>query len=446
MNNKMKTSFLVVTLTAVMCFTTSCSVVNTMMDSAARSREDIAQKEAPKEQSFAEAHDAFQTTLVEQNSDNDPIPDPPEGFFDLVQYPSKVGDLAAYVSSDPDDGKKHPLIIWVVGGWGNGNPGNYETLFGEVDDIVSAYDYAASLPYVDPDRIYLGGHSTGGTRALLAAEYTDKFRAVFGFGVVDKIEYHNNSQFTFDTDNEEEYRMRSPIYWLDSVRTPTFLIEGSGGNSSNLKNIERTSKNENIHCYIMEGQDHWTVLAPLTRVLAQKILSDTGAECNIAVTQEELDEAMEQEPEIPMPVMQQCVMDDLGITFSYPYLWNMEDVSENGEVSYGLTSRYEGNNAWDLSLLFFDAYMPDEDVDLQLFRDLYTGQGFDVEDKTVAGFPAIEVVSMLENDNGDVFRTTFVGIQRDDILFTFDFYIYEDLGDDADPMFDAIIDSIIFEQ
>lgn len=483
MNNKMKTSFLVVTLTAVMCFTTSCSVVNTMMDSAARSREDIAQKEAPREQSFAEAHDAFQTTLVEQNSDNDPIPDPPEGFFDLVQYPSKVGDLAAYVSSDPDDGKKHPLIIWVVGGWGNGiddfpwcypawdddqtgsafwqagvlmmypsfrggngNPGNYETLFGEVDDIVSAYDYAASLPYVDPDRIYLGGHSTGGTRALLAAEYTDKFRAVFGFGVVDKIEYHNNSQFTFDTDNEEEYRMRSPIYWLDSVRTPTFLIEGSGGNSSNLKNIERTSKNENIHCYIMEGQDHWTVLAPLTRVLAQKILSDTGAECNIAVTQEELDEAMEQEPEIPMPVMQQCVMDDLGITFSYPYLWNMEDVSENGEVSYGLTSRYEGNNAWDLSLLFFDAYMPDEDVDLQLFRDLYTGQGFDVEDKTVAGFPAIEVVSMLENDNGDVFRTTFVGIQRDDILFTFDFYIYEDLGDDADPMFDAIIDSIIFEQ
>lgn len=483
MNNKMKTSFLVVTLTAVMCFTTSCSVVNTMMDPAARSREDSAQKEAPREQSFAEAHDAFQTTLVEKNSDNDPIPDPPEGFFDLVQYPSKVGDLAAYVSSDPGDGKKHPLIIWVVGGWGNGiddfpwcypawdddqtgsafwqagvlmmypsfrggngNPGNYEALFGEVDDIVSAYDYAASLPYVDPDRIYLGGHSTGGTRALLAAEYTDKFRAVFGFGAVDKIEYHNNSQFTFDTDNEEEYRMRSPIYWLDSVRTPTFLIEGSGGNSSNLKNIERTSKNENIHCYIMEGQDHFSVLAPLTRVLAQKILSDTGAECNIAVTQEELDKAMEQEPEIPLPVMQQCVMDDLGITFSYPYLWDMEDVSENGEVSYTMTSRYEADNVWDMSLLFFDAYLPGEGVDLQMVMDSYAGEGFDIEEKTVAGFPAMEVVAMMENDYGDVFRTTYVAIQKEDILFTFDFYIYEDLGDDADPMFDAIIDSILFEQ
>lgn len=162
-------------------------------------------------QTFAQAHDAFQTKLAQENNDDDPIPDPPAGLFDLVSYPSTVGDLAAYVSSDPGDGEKHPLIIWVVGGWGNGiddfpftypewdndqtgsafwqagvltmypsfrggngNPGNYETLFGEVDDIAAAYDYAASLPYVDPDRIYLGGHSTGGTRALLAAEYTDK--------------------------------------------------------------------------------------------------------------------------------------------------------------------------------------------------------------------------------------------------------------------------------
>ena len=159
--------------------------------------------------SFAEAHDAFTTTLAREENDDEPIPEPPEGVFDLVSYPSKVGDLAAYVSSDPGDGEKHPLIIWVVGGWGNGiddfpwiypewdddqtgsafwqagiltmypsfrggsgNPGYYEALFGEVDDIVSAYEYAASLPYVDPERIYLGGHSTGGTRALLASEYT----------------------------------------------------------------------------------------------------------------------------------------------------------------------------------------------------------------------------------------------------------------------------------
>ncbi|MEZ3462603.1 MAG: prolyl oligopeptidase family serine peptidase [Lachnospiraceae bacterium] len=498
MANKTTGKFLVAVMAAAMCFTAACSSSKNTADSGAATQtgaetarvadtESSAEAKSSAEdpagaQSFAAAHDAFQTTLVEHNSDDDPIPDPPEGFFDLVHYSSKVGDLAAYVSSDPGDGEKHPMVIWVVGGWGNGiddfpwcypewdndqtgsafwqagvlmmypsfrggngNPGNYEALFGEVDDIASAYDYAASLPYVDPDRIYLGGHSTGGTRALLAAEYTDKFRAVFGFGAVDKIEYHNNSQFTFDTDNEEEYRMRSPIYWLDSVKTPTFLIEGSDGNSSNLKNIERTSENDNIHCYIMEGQDHFSVLAPLTPVLAQKILSDTGAECNIAITQEELDEAMKQDPVIPLPVMQQCTMEELGITFSYPYLWDMEDVSENGEISYTLTSRYEDDNVWDMSLLFFDAYLPEEGVDLQLAMESYTADGFDVEEKTIGGFPAMEVVAMQENDYGDVCKTTFVAIQKDDILFTFDFYIYEELGDDADPMFDAIIDSIAFE-
>ncbi len=511
MKNKMLRKLLVTVMAAAMCLTAACSSAETVTNNGAGQNGATAEQEADATdavksdntakadstaktesadksdssaagQSFAEAHDAFQTTLVEKNSDNDPIPDPPEGYFDLVYYPSKVGDLAAYVSSDPGDGEKHPLIIWIVGGWGNGiddfpwcypawdddqtgsafwrsgvltmypsfrggngNPGNYEALFGEVDDIVSAYEYAASLPYVDPSRIYLGGHSTGGTRALLAAEYTDKFRAVFGFGAVDLIKYHNNSQFTFDTDNEDEYKMRSPVYWLDNVNTPTFLIEGSEGNSSNLKNIERTSKNDNIHCYIMEGQDHWSVLAPLTRALAQKILSDTGTECNITITQEELDEAMKQEPEIPLPVMQECAMDELGFRFSYPYLWDMDDVSENGEISYTLTSRYEGDNVWDLSLLLFDAYMPEEKVDLQYVTEAYKEGGFDIQDSTVGGFPAIEAVGMVEDDNGSVFKKVFVAVQRDDMLFTFDFYIHESFNDEADSLFEAIIDSISFE-
>jgi len=479
MKNKLIRKMFIAMLAAAMCFTVSCAALEAVTSNGGGSR-----KEAEAEtRSFAEAHDAFQTTLAEENNDDDPIPDPPEGVFDLVKYPSKVGDLAAYVSSDPGDGQKHPMIIWVVGGWGNGiddfpwcypewdddqtgsafwqagvltmypsfrggngNPGNYETLFGEVDDIASAYEYAASLPYVDPDRIYLGGHSTGGTRALLAAEYTDKFRAVFGFGAVDKIEYHNNSQFTFDRDIEEEYKMRSPIYWLDSVKTPTFLIEGSDGNSSNLKNIERTSQNDNIHCYIMEGQDHFSVLAPLTRVIAQKILADTGAECAISITQEELDEAMKQEPVIPLPVMQQYTMEDFGISFFYPYLWDMEDLSENGEISYMLLSRYEGENIWDMSMLRYDIYMPEENVNLQLMKDAYIEDGCEIQDITIGGFPAIKVSTLVETESGSVLKESLVGIQKDDILITFDFYIFEDFGDDADPLFDAIIESVSFAQ
>ena len=475
--NKIIRKTLTALLAAAMCLNASCSVI----DKAINLGSDL-QGETTETRSFAEAHDAFQTTLAKEENDDDPIPEPPKGAFDLIKYPSKVGDLAAYVSSDPGDDQKHPMIIWVVGGWGNGiddfpwcypewdndqtgsafwqagvltmypsfrggsgNPGNYETLFGEVDDIVSAYEYAASLPYVDASRIYLGGHSTGATRALLAAEYTDKFRAVFGFGAVDKIEYHNNTQFTFDTGNREEYKMRSPIYWLDSVKTPTFLIEGSGGNSSNLKNIERTSENENIHCYVIEGADHFSVLAPLTRVVAQKILADNGAEPNISITQEELDEAMKREPEIPLPVMVQYSDDELGVSFSHPYLWDMEDVSENGEISYMLSSRYEGDNIWDMSLMYYDAYVPEEGVDLQSVMEPYVDGGYDVEETTVGGFPAQRVFLTRENSSGSVFQNTFVAVQKDDLLFTFDFYIHEDFGDEAVPLFHGIIESVTFQ-
>ena len=154
---------------------------------------------------------------------------------------------------------------------------------------------------------------------------------------------------------------------------------------------------------------------------------------------------MEQEPEIPMPLMQQYTMEEMGISFSYPYLWDMVDVSENGEVSYTLFSRYDGENVWDLSLLLFDAYLPEENVDLQLMLDAYKEGGYDVQEKKIGGFPAMEAVGMVEDDEGNIFKTIFVAVQKDDLFFTFQFYIHESLEDDAEPLFDAIIDSISFE-
>ncbi len=49
------------------------------------------------------------------------------------------------------------------------NPGQPEGLFGEVDDMLAAITYARKLDYVDPERVYLVGHSTGATLALLTA-------------------------------------------------------------------------------------------------------------------------------------------------------------------------------------------------------------------------------------------------------------------------------------
>ncbi|MCM1182826.1 MAG: prolyl oligopeptidase family serine peptidase [Roseburia sp.] len=431
---------------------------------------------------FAEAHDAFQTTLEREESDDDPIPEPPEGLFDLVYYPSKVGELAAYVSSDPGDDEKHPLIIWVVGGWGNGiddfpwiypewdddqtgsafwrsgvltmypsfrggngNPGYYETLFGEVDDIVSAYEYAASLPYVDPNRIYLGGHSTGATRALLATEYTDKFRAVFCFGAVDEIKYHNNSQFTFDTNIEDEYTMRSPIHWLEDIKTPTFLIEGRDGNSENLINIDSQTTNENINCYVIEDADHFSVLAPLTRVAAQKILEDTGDTVNISITQEELDEAMEQEPESLLPVMEAYVVDGIGLNFDCPYLWSIEDISEEGEFAYEMTSIYEDDNAWDNAVVYLDAWTSDNEEYFGLMAESLEEGGYKTRETTINGLPALMAVNYVQNDEGSSYKNSYVMIQNENIFVAFDFYVHERFEEEGDVLFEAIANSIYFE-
>nr|WP_304710099.1 prolyl oligopeptidase family serine peptidase [uncultured Acetatifactor sp.] len=430
--------------------------------------------------SFAEAHDAFTTTLAREENDDYSIPEPPEGLFDLVSYPSKVGDLAAYVSSDPGDGQKHPIIIWVVGGWGNGiddfpwcypawdndqtgsafwqaglltmypsfrggngNPGHYEALFGEVDDIISAYEYAASLPYVDPDRIYLGGHSTGGTRALLASEYTDKFRAVFCFGAVDEVKYHNNSQFTFDTDNEDEFTMRSPIHWLDNVKSPTFLIEGRDGNSANLERMEAATDNENIHCYVIEGADHFSTLAPLTRLAAQKILADTGAEVSISITQEELDAAFAQTPETPVPVMTQRTVDWLGLTFSCPHPWLFQHSSEEDDLI--VCSRYEEDNAWDMSVLYLSGLTLQDGSSLTDLADSLRENGYEAIETTIGGAPAVDCTGIVQDDEGYSYYERYVIIQNGDFYVTLDYMIPESYLGEAQPLFQSVLDSVSVE-
>ena len=66
--------------------------------------------------SLTEARQGFKTKLVRRGDDREPVPDPPPSLFRTVRYDSPVGQLAAYLTPDPKDGKKHPAIIWITGG------------------------------------------------------------------------------------------------------------------------------------------------------------------------------------------------------------------------------------------------------------------------------------------------------------------------------------------
>jgi len=176
---------------------------------------------------------------------------------------------------------------------GNGSPGSVELFYGEVDDLLAALDYLAAQPYVDPNRIYLGGHSTGGLLVLLAAEMTDRFRAVFSFGPVGKVTDYGIKDSPYNSNDEQENRLRSPIYYLSDIRTPTFVIEGDNGNIDSLHELKESNKSSPVQFIEVAGKDHFSVLAPMNNLLAQKILSDISDRSNIKITNAEVRNAIE---------------------------------------------------------------------------------------------------------------------------------------------------------
>ena len=282
-------------------------------------------------QNLAAAREGFVTKLIKHESEDEPPEVPPEKIFQLIRYASPVGNLAAYVSPDPGDGKKHPVVIWLTGGFsnsisgiawegsppmendqsatayrkagipmmypslrgGNDNPGFKEGHYGEVDDVLAAADHLAGLPWVDPSRIYLGGHSTGGTLALLTAEAAPegRFRAVISFGPVEEVAAYGQDILPFDVMDKKEGRLRAPLDFLGGITCPTFVMEGEKGNISSLVALQERGRNQKIAFLTAAKQNHFSILEPTNALLAAKILDDTGKECALHVTESEIQAA-----------------------------------------------------------------------------------------------------------------------------------------------------------
>lgn len=261
-------------------------------------------------------------------------PKPPADTFKGIRYEAPSGQLMAYITPDPGDGKKHPAVLWAHGGFGgigsylwkppsrandqsarafreagivlmcpswrgeNDNPGKFEMFLGEVDDLLAARDYLAGLSYVDPERIYLAGHSTGGTLVLLAATATDQFRAAFSFGGAPDIQnillaggYGNTP---FNTKGAQEAPMRSATLYVSAIKQPTFYFEGEDSSLyPDALVMQKRAKKAGVpfDAFMVKGANHFDILDPLTRLVARKILSDTGDICNITISAEDVQKA-----------------------------------------------------------------------------------------------------------------------------------------------------------
>jgi pimeloyl-ACP methyl ester carboxylesterase len=126
---------------------------------------------------------------------------------------------------------------------------------------------------------------------VLTAEATDRFRATFAFGPLHQATLHRMFEQTdFDNLDDREWLLRAPIYWLASVKRPLFVLEGKKDPSNiiALRVMREKSHNPNIKFLEVEGATHFSILAPITAVVADKILHDPGPTTSIAFDEGDL--------------------------------------------------------------------------------------------------------------------------------------------------------------
>jgi dienelactone hydrolase len=276
----------------------------------------------PPGQTLREARAGFVTKIVSAGEYEGEPDLPPDEVLSLIEFPSPVGKLAGYITPDPRDGRRHPAIVWITGGdtnsigdvWsknprsndqsasafrnagivtfypsqrgGNNNPGQREGFYGEAEDILAATDYLASLPYVDPQQIHLGGHSTGGTMVMIVGELTDRYRAIFALGPVAAAIQYGGALVYCDFNDKYEMALRSPYFWLHCVKSPMYVFEGAeDGNWPAIELMVEANSNANIQFFKIDGHNHFSVIAPLTELLAKQIV-----EGRIDVTEQTLQE------------------------------------------------------------------------------------------------------------------------------------------------------------
>lgn len=208
---------------------------------------------------YAAARSRFRTKLLRQGpapDEGDPL-DAPAGAR-RVSYRSGELELAAWLSEDAGSGgAKRPAILFLHGGnalwhghWDltasyraagyvvmmpafraeNGQPGFFSGFYDEAGDALAAAAMLGALPGVDPARVFLAGHSVGGTLTLLAALTAPVFRAAAAFSPnPDARAFFRRfpEDIRFDPADPREFEMRSAACYAGSFKCPVLMLHGS---------------------------------------------------------------------------------------------------------------------------------------------------------------------------------------------------------------------------
>ena len=241
------------------------------------------------------ARQRFQTRLLERG----PAPDQAQPLTAApgareIRYRSGSLDLVAWISDDADRGASRPGVLFLHGGnalwqghWDltrpyveagyiammpalrgeNGLPGSFSGFYDETADVLAAAQVLRTQPGVDPARMFLAGHSVGGTLTLLAAMSTPLFRAAASFsGNPDARAFFRRfpEDIRFNTADPLEFDMRSAACFAQSFKCPVLLLHGSGEHGSDAAirlTVERSQAvGLNVQRGVIDG-DHTSAIS-----------------------------------------------------------------------------------------------------------------------------------------------------------------------------------------
>jgi dipeptidyl aminopeptidase/acylaminoacyl peptidase len=208
-------------------------------------------------QDYADARRSFRTKLLRKEASPQPW-DPVAVRSDAIEIElvSEGQKLEAWLSKPGSaPAVRAPAVVFLHGGFAfgeedwdmsrpfrdagfvvlmpilrgeNGSPGFFSLFYDEVEDVLAAAEALAKRPEVDVSRIFVAGHSAGGTLAMLAAMTSKRFRAMASLsGLPDATVLAEESDLVpFDSSDRQELRMRSPSAFPTSFKCPARLFWG----------------------------------------------------------------------------------------------------------------------------------------------------------------------------------------------------------------------------
>lgn len=250
----------------------------------------------PVSKSYADFRATFRTSLrrkAPSPQKSDPIQLRPGASW--MPYQSGELQLQAILQFPESNEERVPAVVFLHGGFAygdedwdmvvpflrngfagmtpilrgeNSQPGSFSLYYDEVNDVLAATVELAKNPRIDSNRIFIAGHSAGGTLSILSSMASNRFRGAASFSGMMDCRYQSSLDLcAFKTSVPNEWIARSPRMFARSLQCPTRLYHGVDEELF-IRQTEDTARQaraagRDVDYQVVEG-DHMSSVPPAT--------------------------------------------------------------------------------------------------------------------------------------------------------------------------------------